>query len=149
MATARINRRNSVIESDVESSLLSPQERCAVMSEQVSEPLGRRHRLLAETRPRVLKADLRKAETSDPWRVQVGRAIARSMQLLGWSLKEFAAAVGREPRQVARWIAGTERPQMDALFSVAALRAPLVQAFAELTGEAVEVETVIRVRRRG
>lgn len=104
------------------------------------------HLLRSETRPTMAKADLRKADI-EPWRVEIGRAIDRARLLRGWSLKELADAVGRDERQVSRWIAGTERPQMDALFAVVSLRCALVQAFAELAGSDVEVTTHITVRR--
>lgn len=104
------------------------------------------HLLRSEIPSRMAKADLRKAEM-DVWRVSIGRAVERARLLLGWSLKELAEAVGRDERQVARWIAGTERPQLDALFSVVTLRAALVQALAELAGNGVEVTTHITVRR--
>jgi len=110
---------------------------------QPGEPM---HPVLPERCSAPAKASLLKAEPGT-WRLRIGHAIQRAMTLQGWSLKEFASAVDRDERQCARWIDGTERPQMDTLFSVVALRQSLVQAFAELAGEGVEVETVIRVRR--
>lgn len=94
--------------------------------------------------PRTLS---RKAEDDEAWRVAVGQAIDAARQLARLSLKEFAGVIGRNERQVARWISGAERPQFDALFAVEALRKPLVIAFAQLAGQAVEVETVVRVKR--
>lgn len=91
------------------------------------------------------KADLRKAETDD-FRQRVGAAIERARMLCGWSLKEFAGKVDRDPRQVARWEDGTERPHFDALFHVESLRQPLVIALAELVEHGIEIDTVIRVR---
>lgn len=99
---------------------------------------------IPDSRPRMARADLRKPET-DAWRQQIGQAIARAMSLCGWSLKEFAGAVGRDPRQCARWIDGTERPQLDVVFAVERLRQPLVQALSELAG--ADVQTVITIRR--
>lgn len=109
-----------------------------------------RHRLLAETRPRMAKVslpDVRKPE-ADTWRADIGRTVQRAISLLGWSLKEFAGAVGRDERQCARWIAGIERPQLDVIFAVPPLRRVWVIAIAEIVGEDVEIETTIRVRRR-
>lgn len=106
-----------------------------------------RHLLRAETRPRMIKADLRKAETGT-WRTHIGAAIQRAISLRGWTLKEFAAAVERDERQCKRWMTGDERPQVDAMFAVESLRQPLIQAFAELAGEGVEVQTVVTIRRR-
>lgn len=79
------------------------------------------------------------------WRQQIGHSVERARLLRGWSLKELADAVGRDERQVAKWINGGERPQLDALFAVESLRQALVVAIAELAG--VEVETVIRCKR--
>lgn len=87
---------------------------------------------------------LRKADI-EGWRMGVGRAIQRAMRLRGWTLKEFAAAVDRDPRQCARWMDGSERPQLDTLFAVETLRPALVQALSELAG--ADVQTVITMRR--
>lgn len=110
----------------------------------VSDRPTRGQRALPDNTARLAKALLRKADTAI-WREQIGRAIERAMSLVGWSLKEFAAAVDRDPRQVARWLDGSERPQLDAVFAVERLRQPLVQALGELAG--AEVQTVITIRR--
>jgi len=96
---------------------------------------------------RMAKADLRYPEAPAPsdLRWLVGQALRRAFGLLGWSLKEAAAKVGRDERQVARWLNGAERPQLDALFAVEELRQPIVQALSELVG--AEVEVTIRLRR--
>lgn len=111
-------------------------------------PASRHHRLPEKTVSAMAKADLRKPEIPD-WRLDVGRAIERTRLLAGLSLKELAAAIARDERQVARWIAGTERPQFDAIFAVAALRQPLVVALAELAhADGIDIVTSITVRRR-
>jgi len=92
----------------------------------------------------MAKAGLRKTEEGA---LLVGRALQRAASLLGWSLKELAAAVNRDPRQVARWIGGAERAPLDVLWDVADLRQPLVIALAE-SCEDIDVVTEIRVRRR-
>lgn len=99
---------------------------------------------LETVRPRMAKA-LNKIET--PWRESVGQAIQRCFSLAGLTQKEAAALLERDQAQVARWISGDERPQVDAIFAVEALRGPLVIALAELAG-CVDVETTITVRRR-
>lgn len=99
-----------------------------------------------EMRPTMAKADLKNLE--DRWREQVGRAVQRCFLLAGRSQKEAAALIGRDAAQVQRWIAGTERPQFDAIFAVDELRQALVIALAELAGAGVEVETVVRISRR-
>ena len=99
----------------------------------------------------MAKADLRKAETD--WRASIGHAIERTRTLCGLTLKEFTAALPtingkpRDERQIARWIRGEERPQLDAIFAVEAFREPLVIALATLT-DTIEIETVLHTRRR-
>jgi DNA-binding transcriptional regulator YiaG len=104
------------------------------------------HRLFTENRPQMAKADLRKPEVAC-WREPVGQAIARVQARSGLSLKEFAAAVNRDERQVSRWFTGLEHPQLAAIFTVPALRHLLLVALAELIEESVEIETHIRIRR--
>ena len=103
-----------------------------------------RHRIsLENVRPAMAKADLKNLEAD--FKAQIGRAIQRAFSLAGLTQKEAAAALGRDVAQVSRWIAGTERPQMDALFAVEALRWPLIQCLAQLD-EQNEVVTAIRRR---
>lgn len=66
---------------------------------------------------------------------------------MGWNLDEFAQAVDRDPRQVARWIAGKENPQFHAMFAVEPLRGPLVIALAALADD-IDITTTISIRRR-
>jgi ribosome-binding protein aMBF1 (putative translation factor) len=91
---------------------------------------------------RMAKADLRKAESND-----VGRAIDRARQLRGWSLKEFSGAAQREERQIARWIAGTEHPQLDTLFAIVSFRHALIVALAESAGLGVKVHTIVTIEQ--
>lgn len=103
------------------------------------------HPALADIpRAHTAKASLRKADV-DVWKPQIGRALQRAIALCGWSLKEFAGAVDRDPRQCARWLDGSERVQLDAVFGVEALRQPFCQALSELAG--AEVRVVITIRR--
>lgn len=88
---------------------------------------------------------LRKAE-NEHWIVN-GRAIERAKELSGLSLKQFADALKRDERQVAKWFVAAERPQLETVFAVPQLRCPLVIALAEQAGEQIEVVTEIRVRR--
>lgn len=82
----------------------------------------------------------------DDFRGKVGAAIDRARTLRGWNLDELSHACRRDPRQVAKWISGLERPQFDVLFAVETFRKPLVIALAELAGQGVEIDTVIRLR---
>jgi Helix-turn-helix len=98
------------------------------------------------SRPRLPtgpRPDLRKADT---WRADIGRTIQRSRQLLGWSLKELAAAVACDPRQCARWESGEERPQLDRIFAVPELRRVWILAVAEMGEVLGEVELVTTIR---
>lgn len=98
------------------------------------------------SRPRMAKADLRKAET-EAHRQEIGRVVERIQKLSGLNLQEFAAAVGRDERQVKRWFTGEERPQFDAIRAVPVLRPLVPIAMAEDAGATVEIETIVRVRR--
>jgi ribosome-binding protein aMBF1 (putative translation factor) len=100
----------------------------------------------SESRPRMVKADLRKADDA-AWREKVGQAIARVQQRSGLSLKEFAAAIQRNERQVARWFSGAEHAQLATLVAVPPLRQLLIVALAELVEESVEITTAITIRR--
>jgi len=106
-------------------------------------------RELSEIRPTMAKAGLervRKPEAGpSDFRPVIGRVLGRALSLVGWSLKEAAAAIGKDPRQVARWLSGAERAQLDAIFAVEALQQPMVQALGELAG--ADVEVTIRLRR--
>jgi hypothetical protein len=104
------------------------------------------HRLIGEIQTAgQAKAHLTVGENRD-FRSEIGRALARAFALAGWTtVKEAAAQINRERAQVSRWIAGTERPQFDALFNVPALREPLCVALAELAD--ADVRTTIEFRR--
>jgi transcriptional regulator with XRE-family HTH domain len=95
----------------------------------------------------MVRADLRKAET-DAWRARVGGVIERVRGLRGWTLKEFAAAVDRDERQLRRWTTGEERPQFDAVYAIEELQPLLALAFAELAGQTVKVRTLVELELR-
>lgn len=98
----------------------------------------------------MAKADLRKAE-SDAFREGIAWVVREITK--GLLLKEIAArikdATGKDvdERQIARWQNGAERPQFDLLWAVTEWHQPIVLAFAALAGAAVEIETIVRVRR--
>lgn len=102
-------------------------------------------RTMCEVNRKAAKAQLTDGEPSY-WQTQIGVAIDRARMACGWNVNQFATEVGRDRAQVSRWIAGTERPQFDALFAVEALRGPLVVQLAGLSAD-IEVVTEIRVRR--
>lgn len=103
-----------------------------------------RHLLLPENAAgSMAKADLRKADHD--LRPAIGRAVRHARGVL--SLKEFAALVDRDERQIARWEDGKERPHFDALFAIARLQQPLVVALSELA-DGVEIVMQLQLRRR-
>lgn len=116
------------------------------MPPSLADGVAKGHLLTAEIRAnRMAKADLRTAEIN--WRERLGWAVGRVQQLSGLSLKEFAEAVGRDERQVARWITADERAQWDAIARVESLRQLVVIAVAEAMGTGIEIDTVVRIRR--
>jgi glutathione S-transferase len=92
----------------------------------------------------MVKADLRKAENALLLRA-IGGCLDDARAEVKWTLDQLAAALGRDPRQVRRWIAGEERTQVDVVFAVEALRAPFVVALARLAQ--CEIETTVRIRK--
>lgn len=115
------------------------------MTPTVAAPASSRHLANLDVPSVMAKAHLPNRET--PWRARVGGAVERCFSLAGLTLKEAADLIGRDRAQVGKWIAGTERPQIDAIFAVESLRCPLVIALSELAGAGVEVETTIRVKK--
>lgn len=118
------------------------------MAHSILQSTDARHLLKADGVSPMAKADVRKADV-DAWRGQIGRAVDRVRQLSGLNLQQFSNAIDRDDRQVKRWIEGKDRPQLDALFAVPMLREHIVVALAELlSGQGVEVETTVRIRRQ-
>jgi len=115
------------------------------MSHTVATSADGRHLERLETAKTMAKARLQKVEMQ--WPELVGLAIQRCFSLAGVTQKEAAALLRRDAAQVGRWLSAKERPQLDALFAVEQFRQPLVIAFAELAGQAVEIETVVKIRR--
>jgi hypothetical protein len=104
--------------------------------------------LVTEKSARVAKvapADVRKAE-HDALYAQLGRCMDEVRCVFGLNLEQFADALGKDQRQVARQLLGTERPQLESVFAVERFQGPLVVSLARLAN-GVEVDTVIRVRR--
>lgn len=109
----------------------------------VAERITGRHRIsLEDVAPKMAKADLKNLEAD--FKAQIGQAIQRAFSIAGLSQKEAAGRLNRDVAQISRWVAGTERPQMDALFAVEELRWPLIQSLASLA----QAEVVTEIRRR-
>lgn len=89
---------------------------------------------------------LRSAEIN-PHHAKLGACMAEVQRFLGLSLEEFAFALKKDARQVARQMAGTERPQLEAVLAVDRFQGPMVVALARVS-QGVEVDTVIHVSYR-
>jgi ribosome-binding protein aMBF1 (putative translation factor) len=102
-----------------------------------------RHRSIREMRPAMVKADLPSGEAvTNP--AQIGACLDEARRVAGWNVDQLAAELKRDSKQVARWMRGEERTQVDVVLSVPALRKPFVIALAKLTGE-FEITTTLRV----
>ena len=85
----------------------------------------------------MLKADLPKRENGELL-AGIGACLDAARREVGWTVDQLAAEVQRDSKQVARWMRGEERTQVDAVFAVKALREPFVEALAKLAGMPVE-----------
>lgn len=108
-------------------------------------PTDRHRNSLEDVTAKMAKADLKKVEDVT-FRAQIGQAVQRALSLAGRTQKEAAGLIDCDVAQMARWIAGTERPQFDRLFAVEELRQPLIVALAGLVTN-VEVVTEIRFKK--
>lgn len=106
--------------------------------------LGPAPLLRPEQGAKTAKASLRKAEVGH---ADMGEVVALARKLSHLNLDEFAHACGKDPRQIARWEAGTERPQIEAVWAVGEFKPFVLEAMAALASCRVETETVIRIRR--
>lgn len=118
------------------------------MSNSVNAGSGARQRVLSDVQPEMAKAALAgrgKPEMRRFW-AETGACVDEARRVVGWTLEQLAAEIGRDARQVRRWIAGEEQTQIAAVFAVEALRQPFVIALARLAE--CEVTTEIRVTAR-
>jgi DNA-binding transcriptional regulator YiaG len=76
---------------------------------------------------------------------RIGGCIDEVRNVFGLTLKEFAEALDKNESQVRRWIDGTERPQIEAVFAVERFQPAMVIALARLAS-GVEVDTVLHIR---
>lgn len=93
----------------------------------------------------MAKAALRSTE-KDEFYARLGGCIDEVRCVFRMTLQEFAAALGKDERQVKRQIEGQERPQIEAVFAVERFQGPMVIALARLAS-GTDVDTVIHVRR--
>jgi hypothetical protein len=99
-----------------------------------------------EKRPTMLKVDLPSGEKGQKLK-QIGGCLDFARRYIGWTVQQLAAALERDEKQVARWMRGEERTQVDVVLCVPQLHGPFVIALARLDNKGViEVETTIRIR---
>jgi hypothetical protein len=92
------------------------------------------------------RGDLKKVA---PWRARIGGTLDRALSLAHRNQKDLWVALGHSNgAQVNRWIAGTERMQLDALLAVDWLRQPLALAIAELADGVVITTSITFEARR-
>lgn len=109
----------------------------------LAEKAEPRHRVNGENRLPMLKANLPKGEKREMW-PELGACLDHARRDRGWTVDQLAAELQRDSKQVARWLRGEERTQVDAVFAVEALREPFVIALAKLARMAVEETVTIR-----
>ena len=115
------------------------------MPSKSANAVASRHRVIGEMQPEMLKATLPKGETVNLL-AELGACLDFARRAVGWTVDQLAGELGRDSKQVARWMRGEERTQVDAVFQIAALRQPFVIALAKLA--ACDVVTTISVRRQ-
>ena len=100
-------------------------------------------------RKRCARAALRgESESKVLADADLGPVVERVIALSGLNREQLGFALGyQDGSSIARWVKNIEAPQFARLWAVKALRAAIVQALAEHSDEAVEVETTVRVRR--
>ena len=105
--------------------------------------------LVSEKPRRQAKAALkgiRKAEKNALW-IKDGAAMREVQNAFGLTLKEFAAALGRDERQIERQMQGMERPQVEAVRAIQRFEGPMLVAMAR-RANGVEVDTVVHIRHQ-
>jgi hypothetical protein len=91
------------------------------------------------------KAGIRSADTN-AYYAELGACMKAVMRACDLSLEEFAYALKKDERYIARQLTGEDKPQIDAVFAVERFRAPLVIALAALSNE-IEVTTQLTYRK--
>jgi hypothetical protein len=121
----------------------------------VANGSAERHPVISEKRRKMATAALRKPEKS-PAAVsslkELGGCLDFARRYVGWTLDQLVAELqeqaGRtfDARQIARWIRGEERTQVDAVLCVRQLHGPFVIALANLRSEECVTEITIRLK---
>ena len=100
--------------------------------------------LLTDVPVRMAKVGVLKADES--LYAALGACLAEVQRTFGLSLKEFSCELGKDERQIARQIDGTDRPQLEVVFAVERFRPALVIALARLA-QGMEIDMVVTWRR--
>ena len=103
--------------------------------------------VIGEMKPKMVKASLPKGESPD-FLVEIGGCLDFARREVGWTVDQLSAELGKDSKQVARWMRGEERTQIDTVFRVPQLRAPFVIALSRLAVDDFEEETILRRRRK-
>lgn len=121
------------------------------MEQKVASAMHPSHRVIGETPTRMLKASLPKGETADSLK-EIGDCLDFARRAVGWTVDQLARELQRDSKQVARWMRGEERTQLDTVFVVAKLKVPFLIALSRLARDCSEYEceeeTTLRFRRR-
>jgi hypothetical protein len=106
------------------------------------------HRVIREKRSRMAKAVLPKGENVEfrSGLRDLGGCLDFARRYVGWNIDQLADALHRDSKQVARWIRGEERTQVDVVLGVRQLHGPFVIALAQLRSDEVVIETTIRIK---
>jgi hypothetical protein len=93
----------------------------------------------------MVKASLPKRETGESLKA-LGGCLDFARRYVGWTIDQLAGELQRDSKQVARWIRGEERTQVDVVLCVPKLHGPFVIALAQLRSEEIVIETTIRLK---
>ena len=114
------------------------------MNHSIAQQLDAAAVLRTDGRARMAKASVRK---SDNPHAEMGAVVKAVRKASGLNLDEFAVEIKKDPRQVKRWEAAEDRPQIEAVYAVDAFKPLVLEAMARQNGQQVTVETVIRIKR--
>jgi ribosome-binding protein aMBF1 (putative translation factor) len=112
------------------------------MPQSLAKQPASRHRVIGEMRPAMVKAVLPSGEKRD-FLAEIGGCLDYARRDVGWTVDQLSAELKRDSKQVARWMRGEERTQVDVVMTVPALRKPFVIALAKVTGE-FQIEATLR-----